>query len=205
VSAIEEGSIAAAARLGIGLALSKGLVELHGGRIEVRSAGPGLGSEFIVYLPRSVIVESGKGAEHGEVNGISGVTKRRNILIADDNRDGAETMSMLLKHAGHQVHVAHSGTQALEMARRIRPQVIVLDIGMPDISGYEVAERIRVEAWGNDVMLIAVTGWGQQDDKRRAHAAGFDHHMTKPIDPLGLAKLIDEVTPGDAIAIKLSG
>ena len=104
-----------------------------------------------------------------------------------------------LAHLGHQVHIAHSGAQALETASRVHPQIVVLDIGMPDMSGYQVAERIRVEAWGKDVTLVAVTGWGQEEDKRRALAAGFDHHMTKPIDPVDLGKLIDGVTPDGAV------
>jgi DNA-binding response OmpR family regulator len=112
-------------------------------------------------------------------------------LIADDNRDGAETLSILLGHAGHEVHIAHSGTAAFELAKRVRPQIAVLDIGMPDLSGYDVARRIRTEAWGKEVQLIAVTGWGQDSDKRMADLAGFDHHLTKPIDPTEIAALID--------------
>jgi two-component system, chemotaxis family, CheB/CheR fusion protein len=186
--------------LGIGLALAKGLVELHGGKIEVRSAGLGHGSEFTVSLPRNLIVEPAVDAQHDAVHTPSHLNGGKRILIADDNRDGTETMSMLLMHSGHQVHVAHSGAQALEIAKRVRPQIVVLDIGMPDIDGYEVAKRVRVEAWGKDVTLIAVTGWGQEDDKRRAYAAGFDHHMTKPVDPLDLSRLIDEVPMTDARA-----
>jgi CheY-like chemotaxis protein len=106
----------------------------------------------------------------------------KRILVADDNRDGAETMSMLLKLSGHEVYLAHSGTEALEVAKRERPDIAVLDIGMPDLNGYEVAERMRREAWGGRITLIAATGWGQAEDKRRALAAGFDHHLTKPID-----------------------
>jgi CheY-like chemotaxis protein len=113
----------------------------------------------------------------------------KRILVADDNRDGAETMGMLLKLSGHEVYLAHSGTEALEVAKRERPDIAVLDIGMPDLNGYEVAERIRHEAWGERIKLIAVTGWGQAEDKRRALAAGFNHHLTKPVDPSQLEAL----------------
>ncbi len=168
--------------LGIGLALAKGLAELHGGRIVASSAGLGQGSEFAITLPKTLIVEKSQErqavAEDGAINA---VTKR--ILVADDNPDGAETMSMLLKLAGHEVYLAHSGTEALEVAKRERPDIAVLDIGMPDLNGYQVAERIRHEAWGERIKLIAVTGWGQAEDKRRALSAGFNHHLTKPVDP----------------------
>jgi two-component system CheB/CheR fusion protein len=175
--------------LGIGLALAKGLVELHGGRVEALSAGPGKGSEFVVSLPPSVLPKSatvlGQVSDYG--SNASRITRR--VLIADDNHDGAETLAMILEMFGHEVHVAHSGEEALEVGARCRPDIGILDIGMPDLSGYEVAKRIRHEAWGAKITLIAVTGWGQENDKRMAHAAGFDHHLTKPVDPDCLAKL----------------
>lgn len=113
----------------------------------------------------------------------------KRILVADDNRDGAETMSMLLQLSGHEVYLAHSGAEAFEVAKRERPDIAVLDIGMPDLNGYEVAERIRREAWGERIKLIAMTGWGQPEDKRRALAAGFNYHLTKPVDPTQLEAL----------------
>ncbi len=174
--------------LGIGLALAKGLAELHGGRIEASSAGLGQGSEFALSLPKSLIVEKVEPAQN-DAGGDPTPTASKRILVADDNRDGAETMSMLLKLSGHEVYLAHSGAEAFEVAKRERPDVAVLDIGMPDLNGYEVAERIRHEAWGERIKLIAVTGWGQAEDKRRALAAGFNHHLTKPVDPSQLEAL----------------
>jgi CheY-like chemotaxis protein len=147
-------------------------------------------------LPRSTIVKP-----TGEALGSSEepITRRpaRRILIADDNVDGAETMGMLLESDGHEVHLAHTGTEAFESAKRLKPDIVVLDIGMPDIDGYEVAQRIRHEAWGSDIVLIAITGWGQADDKRRALAAGFDRHMTKPVDPIQLEQLFEQATRKD--------
>jgi CheY-like chemotaxis protein len=112
-------------------------------------------------------------------------------LIADDNQDSADTMRMLLELSGHEVHVARTGAEALELAKQVRPDIGIFDIGMPDMSGYQVAERIRHEAWGEKIILIAVTGWGQDSDKRKAFAAGFDHHLTKPVDPEGLEQLFE--------------
>ena len=174
--------------LGIGLALAKGLAELHGGRIETSSAGRGQGSEFAISLPQSLIVEKPVVSQTHAGDGTAPSASKR-ILVADDNRDGAETMSMLLKLSGHEVYLAHSGAEAFEVAQRKRPDIAVLDIGMPDLNGYEVAERIRHEAWGERIKLIAVTGWGQAEDKRRALAAGFNHHLTKPVDPSQLEAL----------------
>jgi len=105
---------------------------------------------------------------------------------------------MLLKLSGHEVHLAHTGADALEAAERVRPDIGIFDIGMPDLSGYEVAERIRHEAWGRNITLIAVTGWGQESDKRRALAAGFNHHLTKPVDPEKLELLFDSPVSGNA-------
>jgi signal transduction histidine kinase/ActR/RegA family two-component response regulator len=194
--------------LGIGLALVRGLVELHGGRVEARSAGLNHGSEFIVRLPLPApavpapSLEAARAARLNEPAATSrdpAATPRnaetRSVLIADDNEDGAEIMAMLLKQSGHRVHVAHTGPEALACASLHHPDVAVLDIGMPGMSGYEVAQRIRSADWGQRVQLIAVTGWGQEGDKRRAEEAGFDHHLTKPIDPERLERLMG---PGPA-------
>ncbi len=186
---VEPGLSRAEGGLGIGLALAQGLTELHGGHIDASSEGLGKGSEFAVVLPKSLIVETPE-ASPVQPNNEPRMAVSKRILVADDNQDGAETMSMLLKLSGHEVHLAHSGNEAYEVARRVRPDIAVLDIGMPDITGYEVAEKIRREAWGEGVTLIAITGWGQAEDKRRAIAAGFDHHLTKPVDPNQLEALL---------------
>ena len=178
---VESDTARAEGGLGIGLALAKGLVDLHHGHITARSEGLGKGCEFVVSLPRSLIVERAEqsaGARHDDKSVLA-----KRVLIADDNRDGAETLGLFLQMQGHEIHFAHTGNETLALAGAVKPDVGVIDIGMPDMSGYEVAKRIRHEAWGEQITLIALTGWGQEDDKRRALAAGFDHHCTKPIDP----------------------
>ncbi len=173
--------------LGIGLALVKGLAELHGGTVEVRSAGLGRGSEFIVRVPLS----AHQSASRQLANDPAPVSpERRRVLIADDNRDAADSLALLLELSGHEVRVAHLGYTALSLAQTFRPNVALLDIGMPDLSGYEVARALRNEPWATEMQLIALTGWGQDDDRRRALEAGFDHHLTKPVEPDHLARLI---------------
>jgi PAS domain S-box-containing protein len=176
--------------LGIGLALVKGFVEKHGGTVEVHSEGPGKGSEFVVRLP------TGRGTPErrespGDGKGIA--AKRLRVLVADDNDDSAQTCAMLLELWGHEVRTANNGEEALAVAEQFRPEVALLDIGMPQLSGYEVAERLRQCPWGQGATLIAVTGWGQEDDKQQANQAGFDHHLTKPVDPKQLQPLIESV------------
>ena len=178
--------------LGIGLALSKGVVQLHGGTIEARSDGPGKGSEFILRIPRRrdtpTMLRSVKAATY------TPNTKRR-VLIADDNRDAAESLAMLLEIEGHTVTVASDGRQALEVIDQSPPEVALLDIGMPFYDGYEVARRVRADTRSRGIFLIAVTGWGQEQDKARAQAAGFDLHFTKPIDPTKLIELLSAEPP----------
>jgi len=115
----------------------------------------------------------------------------RRIVVADDNEDSAQSFAMLLSFSGHEVRIAHDGEEALDAVRDFRPDVAFLDIGMPRLSGYEVAEAVRAEPWGRDVILIAVTGWGQADDKVRARSAGFDQHLVKPIDPSDVDRLLE--------------
>jgi signal transduction histidine kinase/ActR/RegA family two-component response regulator len=176
--------------LGIGLALVKGLVGLHGGTVEAVSAGAGQGSTFTIRLPGPRI--GGREAHSNEsspaIHTTNGRTHR--ILVADDNVDAAESLGLVLRMWNHEVCVAQSGGAALEIALRDRPDVCILDIGMPDMSGYEVARRIRTQPWGGGTVLFALTGWGQSDDVDRAKAAGFNEHMTKPVDLARLAALL---------------
>ena len=173
--------------LGIGLALARGLVELHGGRMEAHSAGVGCGSMFIVRLPLSVPV-SGAAVVHASV--APATSAQRRVLIADDNRDAANSLMLLLELDGHEVRTVHDGAAALEEAERFRPEFFLLDIGMPLFNGYEVAQRLRAQPWGRDSVFIAITGWGQEQDRQRSREAGFDHHLTKPIDPDAVTRLL---------------
>jgi PAS domain S-box-containing protein len=175
--------------LGIGLALAKGIVELHGGRIDAASAGKGKGSRFTVRLPNAVGAVPRASSAQPELNGRQGPGKR--ILLADDNRDAAESLAIILRLEGHQVDLAHDGQEALDQFAARCPDVALLDIGMPRHDGYEVARQIRAADKGKNVMLIAVTGWAQDSDKAQSRAAGFDHHLTKPIEPDALIGLID--------------
>jgi signal transduction histidine kinase/ActR/RegA family two-component response regulator len=181
--------------LGIGLALVKGLAELHGGTVEARSAGLHLGSEFIVRLPivEPVAVE----APAPEATVPAGAARQK-VLIADDNHDAAESLWMLLELAGHEVRVANSGHAALSLAQLFRPDTIVLDIGMPDLDGYQVAQQLRQEPWAKNIQLIALTGWGQDRDRRRALESGFDEHLSKPIEPENLEALVRSRIPAQA-------
>ena len=178
----------AAGGLGIGLALAKGIVELHGGRIEARSAGPGQGSRFTVRLPNTVTAARSQPVAGAARNG-SGTPNKR-ILLADDNRDAAESLAIILRLEGHDVELAHDGNSALHSFAIRRPDVALLDIGMPTANGYEVARKIRAAPEGVGVLLIAITGWAQDADKAQSRAAGFDHHLTKPIEPATLIDLL---------------
>lgn len=182
--------------LGIGLALVKGLVELHGGRVEAHSDGVNCGSEFRVVLPclepsSMRIANSEQPTPKG-----SGSAAALRILVADDNRDAAETLGMLLSVSGYQVELCHSGTEAASRITQWRPNVAILDIGMPGMDGYEVAREVRAQAWGNDVRLIALTGWGQEEDQKASRSAGFDYHLTKPVDLPELEQVIASLSSG---------
>jgi signal transduction histidine kinase/CheY-like chemotaxis protein len=178
--------------LGIGLALVRGLVGLHGGSVEASSPGPGRGSEFTIHLPAALRVTPLPATPSAARPAGTVAAPGSSVLVADDNRDAADSLAMLLEMNGHRVSVAHCGERAFEAAERARPSAVILDIGMPDLSGYEVARRIRAESWGAPMLLVAVTGWGQADDKARARAAGFDFHLTKPVDPDQVERLINE-------------
>jgi PAS domain S-box-containing protein len=174
--------------LGIGLALIKGLVELHGGAIQAASDGAGCGSTFIVRLPL-VVGDADRGStEPGEQAATEAA--RRRILVVDDNRDAATALGMLLELAGHEVRIAHDGSTALSLARTFRPVLALLDIGMPGMNGYELAKALRSEPWSAALCLAALTGWGQEEDRSEAHQAGFDHHLTKPVDPHAVEALV---------------
>ncbi len=174
--------------LGIGLALSKGIIELHGGRIEARSDGPRRGSTFTVRLPNRPPQYAGQMSRTAPA--CSTAIRSRRVLIADDNRDAAETLAVLLEMRSHTVTLAHDGREALEGFNAFMPDVVVLDIGMPGLNGYEVARQIRSQSVGQAVTLIALTGWGQESDKARARAAGFNYHFTKPLQPEELVAIV---------------
>jgi CheY-like chemotaxis protein/two-component sensor histidine kinase len=176
--------------LGIGLALVKGLVAPHGGRVEAASAGVGLGSEFTIYLPRSRVANDGEITPASGARGDVVVRPACKILMADDNRDAVDSLAMVFQLSGSDVKVAYTGEEALTTAKNWGPDVVLLDIGMPDMTGYEVARAIRETDWGRTMHLVAITGWGQAEDKARASAAGFDQHLTKPVDPEKVEELL---------------
>jgi PAS domain S-box-containing protein len=176
--------------LGIGLALVRGLVALHGGQVEARSEGLGCGSEFTIRLPRCVVRLAPVDASVPAIAGTQLLPQRKRLLVADDNRDAATSLSAILELTGYSVTTVFCGQDALAAAARLKPEAYLLDIGMPDMSGYEVARRIRQEAWGRNAYVMALTGWGQAQDKEAARAAGFDEHLTKPVDPAVLEALL---------------
>ena len=174
--------------LGIGLSLVRGLVAQHGGSVEARSEGLGRGSEFIVRLP---VAAEQPIPERIEMTDGDGPGPKRRILVADDNRDAADSLATMLSLMGHETHAVYDGHDAIAKASSYRPDMIVLDLGMPTVDGYEAARKIRSEPWSNGVVLVALTGWGQEEDRVRAKAAGFDFHLTKPAHPESLVKLLE--------------
>jgi PAS domain S-box-containing protein len=176
--------------LGIGLALVKGLVALHGGTVEAASAGVGKGSTFTIRIPGAAVHEAALPTA-SETPETRFAGPRGRILVVDDNRDAASSLAMVLRSSGHTALTAYSGVQALELAAKEKPDAIVLDIGMPQMNGYEVARRIRQAAEGKTVLMIALTGWGQKEDIQKSHDAGFDFHMTKPADPERIERLLE--------------
>ena len=177
--------------LGIGLSLAQGLVELHGGRIEARSEGRGRGSEFVVRLPALPVQDAAPPSAEAAAPPASPAAAPHRILVIDDNMDACRTLAALLQLKGQDVRTAFCGEEGLALARSWRPQVAVVDIGMPDLNGYELCRRVRAEAWGARMMLIACTGWGQQEDRDRAREAGFDAHLVKPVESGALLRLLD--------------
>jgi signal transduction histidine kinase/CheY-like chemotaxis protein len=179
--------------LGIGLSLVQGLVTLHGGTVEARSDGPGTGSEFIVRLPIGLPVTEIPDVEAAAESLVAGAGLK--ILVVDDNRDAADACATLLELSGYHVQTAYTGRRALELAETFRPHALLLDIGLPDLDGYQLARKLRAAPWGRGIILIAVTGWGQEEDRRRAFDAGFDHHMTKPIAAEAVESLLQSLPP----------
>jgi CheY-like chemotaxis protein len=163
----------------------KQLVQMHGGKIEARSEGLGKGSVFVVRLP--IVVEQNLTRQLSNEN-TEAMTSNLRILVVDDNEDAASSSAIMLKMMGNEVRTACDGEEAVQAAGEFRPQVVLLDIGLPKMNGYEVAHTIRQQPWGSNMILVAVTGWGQEADKRMSEEAGFDHHMVKPVDPRNLMK-----------------
>ena len=176
--------------LGIGLALVKRLVEMHDGEVTAGANPVGPGSEFRVTLPLLATAMTVEAPTYSST--VSSAEAPLSVLVVDDNMDSAESLSMLLQLLGNNVSSAYDGEQALEMANELKPDVVLLDIGLPKLNGYEVAKRIRLEPWGRNAILIAITGWGQAEDKALSREAGFDHHLVKPVDPDALTTLIQK-------------
>ena len=180
--------------LGLGLTLVKSLVGLHGGTVEAHSEGLGRGSEFVVRLP--ILVETSTPASPPPVTDRTPVVGRRRILIVDDHEDGAESLAMLLQFVGHETHKARDGVEAIDAAERLRPDAVLLDIGLPGLNGYEVCRRIRQEPWGKHMVIVALTGWGQEEDRHRSREAGFNTHIVKPVNHEVLLKLLATLLAG---------
>ena len=181
--------------LGIGLNLAKRLVEMHGGTIEAKSAGLGKGSEFAVRLP--IMVEASEPcivppAARVEVPASAAATLR--ILVVDDNRDSAETLELMLRHRGNSVSLAYDGEAAVQAATEFQPDVVVLDIGLPKLNGYEACRRIRQQTTGRRMIIIALTGWSRDEDRKLTREAGFDYHVVKPVSPNSMWTLIADLT-----------
>jgi CheY-like chemotaxis protein len=175
--------------LNFGVALAQGIVALHGGSIEGHSVGPGRGSRFTVRLP--AMISSAQISEEKPRPAAAAAAQYR-ILVADDNRDAADSLQRILEVYGHDVRVAYDGGAALQLGEAFEPRVAVLDIGMPGKNGYDVARAMRSRQ-GRSLTLVALTGWGQEGDRRRALEAGFDYHLTKPVDPDALNELLAEL------------
>jgi CheY-like chemotaxis protein/two-component sensor histidine kinase len=177
--------------LGIGLTLVKRLVEMHGGTVAAESAGPDTGSTFVIHLP--ALVDSPESSQPPAEEPLRMSPPSLRILIVDDNRDAADSLAMLLRTSGHDIHTAYDGLEAMQVANEFQPEVVLLDIGLPKIDGHEVALRLRREPWAQHACLIAVTGWSDETDRARSRAAGFDHHLVKPLDTGHLAQVLSSI------------
>lgn len=178
--------------LGIGLTLVRSLVELHGGTVSAQSAGRGDGAEFVVRLPLCEAAAAHRSSERPLDGEDARAAAPRRLLVVDDNRESADSLAMFLRLCGREVHVAYDGNAGIEAAARLRPDAMLVDIGMPGRNGYDVCAHIRAQPWGRALALFAVTGWGQQDDRERSERCGFDGHLVKPVDPDALIARIDE-------------
>jgi CheY-like chemotaxis protein len=185
------GAVRGQGGLGIGLSLVRGLVELHHGTVAVHSPGLGQGSEFTVFMPAVTNAVPGRPAAAE----LAATASPRRLLVVDDSKDNADSLAALLTTLGHDVHTAYDGETALALAFSMRPDAILLDIGMPQLGGIEVCRRLRREAWGKAMFIAALTGWGQDSDRLRTTEAGFDHHLTKPAGIDALVALL-EALPG---------
>jgi CheY-like chemotaxis protein len=178
--------------LGIGLSLARGLVEMHGGQLTAHSAGLDQGSEFIVRLP-ACEAEASDQLDVGSTTVDANAGARCRILVVDDLKDNADSLASLLETMGHVVEVRYDGAQAIQAAEEFDPQIAFIDLGMPQVDGFEVCRRIRARPWGAKMYLVAQTGWGQEFDRRRTQAAGFDLHMVKPLELEALGPLLRRI------------
>ena len=177
--------------LGIGLALVKGLVEMHGGTVTAASEGEGKGSTFTVTLPVLADQPDPRPQRRPTTGRLAG--PRRRVLVVDDNRDGADSLAMMLRLMGNEVRTANDGVEAVELAEQFRPEVILMDVGMPRLNGLDATRRIREQPWGKTMTIIALTGWGQDGDQERSREAGCDGHLVKPVNLEDLQKLLGEM------------
>ena len=187
---VDSGVAHARGGLGIGLAIAKRLAELHGGTIEAASEGPGRGSVFTVRLPALPRGDASRAPPQIVASGFDANAARRRVMIAEDHKDSAASLARLLEILGNSVRIARDGEEAVDIAEQFRPHVILLDIGMPKMNGYDACRRIREAAWARDVTIVALTGWGQESDRRRSREAGFDHHLVKPVEIEALEQVL---------------
>jgi len=181
--------------LGVGLGLVQRLIEMHGGTVAAHSAGPGHGSSFVVTLPLTIAATPSSEPAATPGDGAAQANGGRRVLVVDDNEDAAVSLAALLRLSGHEARTVHDPFETLAVAEAERPEIILLDIGMPGLDGYQLARRIRSEPWGRETVLVAVTGWGREEDRQRSRDEGFDRHLVKPVDANVLAGLLASLPP----------